>query len=165
MREGMRRMRCVRWREAPGFTIASVLTLADRHRRNDRDLQRRGHVLLQPFPFPDADRLVRIREPERPPAMQPMNYQELLEWRSRTTTLSGIAAGTFNPQLMMATRDGTVRLAGGFVSSNYFEVLGSSRRCLAGSIQSSDDANPDVVVLTYETWHRYFRADSRALGR
>jgi predicted permease len=147
----------------PGFTIAAVLTLSVGIGATTAIYSVVDTVLLRPLPFTDADRLVRIVENERPRTMQVTNYQEFLEWRSRTTTLSGLAASTFNPQVMMSTRDGTVRLAGGMVSSNYFDLLGT-RAMLGRVLQPSDDANPDVVVLTYDTWQRFFHGNSAALG-
>jgi hypothetical protein len=45
-------------RRAGGFLSVAVLTLATRHRRDDRDIQRRRGVLLRPLLYPDQDRLV-----------------------------------------------------------------------------------------------------------
>lgn len=49
--------------QSPGFTIASVLTLAIGIGATTAIYSVVDTVLLQPLPFPDADRLVRIREP------------------------------------------------------------------------------------------------------
>lgn len=148
---------------SPGFTAAAVLTLAVGIGATTAIYSVVDTVLLQPLPFPDADRLVRVVENERPRDMPVVSYQEYLEWRSRTTTLSGLAAVTFNPQVMMPTRAGTIRVSGGLVSSNYFEVLGAEAM-LGRTLVSGDDANPDVAVLSFDTWQKYFRADTDAIG-
>ena len=51
-----------------------------------------------------------------------------------------MAAATYNPQALIRTREGTIRLAGGSVSTNYFEVIGATPM-LGRAIQSSDDTN------------------------
>jgi hypothetical protein len=100
-------------RRSPAFTVAAVLTLAIGIGATTAIFSVINRVLLQPLPFPDGDRLVLVREPERTPRTPPLTYAEYLEWRSRTQTLSGIAAIGLNPQVIMPTREGTARLAGG----------------------------------------------------
>jgi putative ABC transport system permease protein len=150
-------------RRSPGFTAAAVISLAVGIGATTAISSVVDAVLLQPLPFPDADRLVRIVENDRPRTLPQLNYQEYLEWRSRTTTLSGLAAATFNPQAMMPTRAGTVRVSAGLVSSNYFEVL-EAEAMLGRTLVSRDDANPDVAVLSFDTWQKYFGADPAAVG-
>ena len=121
-------------------------------------------VLISPLPFERGDRLVRIAEPElNPRTMRGINYNEYLEWRRRTTTLSGMSALTFNPQAMMPTREGTARLTAALISANYFDVFGM-KAMLGRVITQSDEANPDVIVLSYDTWQRFFRGQTDAIG-
>ena len=120
-------------------------------------------ILLRPLPLGDADRLVRILEPDRPRNMPVVNYGEYLDWKSRTTTLTGLAAAAFNPQVVMGTPAGLVRVTAGQVSSNYFEVLGARAR-LGRTLVSADAANPDVMVLGYYGWQRHFGSDPGVIG-
>jgi predicted permease len=150
-------------RRSPSFTIAAVLTLAVGIGATTAIYSVIERVLLDPLPFPDGDRLVVLREPERAPRTPGLSYSEYLEWRSRTTTLSGLSTIGLNPQVIMPTREGTARLAGGIISTNYFEVLGV-QAALGRTIVSADEANPDVVVLSDNTWRTYFRSDPAAVG-
>ncbi len=120
-------------------------------------------ILLQPLPVRDADRLVRIVENERPSNIPPISYGEYLDWQSRTTTLEGLAAVTFNPNVVMQTPAGLVRVTAGYVSANYFEVLGA-RAQLGRTLVSADAANPDALVLGYDAWRRHFGSDPRVIG-
>ena len=120
-------------------------------------------VLLRPLPFAGSDRLVALTEPERPRNLPGINYQEYVEWRSRTTTLESMAALTFNPQVIMATREGTVRLTAAVISPNYFEVLGVGAE-LGRVIGSVDEANSDVVVLSRNAWRTHFKSNPDAVG-
>jgi hypothetical protein len=58
---------------------------------------------------------------------------------------------------------GLVRMTGGLVSANYFEVLGA-RAMLGRTLVASDAANPDLIVLGYYAWQRQFRSDPQAIG-
>ena len=150
-------------RRTPAFTIAAVLTLAIGIGATTAIYSVIDRILLQPLPFPDGDRLVIIREPERSPRTPSLTYTEFLEWRSRTTTMSGLTVIGLNPQVIMPTREGTARLAGGLISTNYFEVMGI-KAALGRTIVSADETSPDVVVLSHYTWQTYFRSDRAAVG-
>jgi putative ABC transport system permease protein len=150
-------------RRSPAFTAAAVLTLAIGIGATTAIYSIVDTVLIQPLPFPGSDRLVYLSEPERPRTMRGINYNEYLEWRSRTQTLSAMTAHSFSPQVMMQTREGTARLTAAQVSTNFFDTLGV-RAAHGRLIQPSDDANPDVIVLSYSAWRRYFRSESDAIG-
>ena len=150
-------------RKNRAFTAAAVLTLAIGIGATTAIYSVVDTVLIRPLPFAGSDRIVAITEPERPRNLPGINYQEFLEWRSRTTTLEAMAARTFNPQMIMATREGTVRLTAATISSNYFEVMGVSA-AVGRVIASSDDANPDVVVLSHGAWRSHFKSNAGAVG-
>ena len=149
--------------KSPAFTAAAVLTLAVGIGATTAICTVVDAVLLQPLPVRDGDRLVRIVEHERPRNMAGVDYHEYLEWRSRATTLSGLAAVTFNPRFMMRTPAGLARLTGASVSANYFEVLGA-RALLGRTLMSGDADNPDVIVLGFYTWQRHFGSDPAVIG-
>ncbi len=145
------------------FTAATVLTLAVGIGATTAICTVVDAVLLQPLPLPDGDRLVRIVENDRPRNLPGLAYQEYLEWRARTATLSGLAAVTFDPQVMMRTPAGLARITGGFVSTNYFEVLGA-KAILGRTLVPADTGHPDVVVLGFSTWQRHFGSDPAVIG-
>ena len=151
-------------RRSPAFTVAAVLTLSIGIGATTAIYSVVDMVLIEPLPFPDSDRLVRLSEPElNPRTTRGVNYDEYLEWRSRTQTLSAMSAQTFHPQVMMQTREGMSRLTAAEISTNYFDVLGVQP--LHGRlINTSDEANPDVIVLGYAAWRRFFRAEVDAIG-
>ncbi|MGH9373707.1 MAG: ABC transporter permease, partial [Vicinamibacterales bacterium] len=147
----------------PGFTAAAVLTLAVGIGATTAICSVVNTILLQALPLRDADRLVRIRENDPPRNMPAVTYGEYLEWQSRTTTLAGLAAATFYPNVVMPTPAGLVRVTAGQVSSNYFEVLGA-RALLGRTLVSADAAAPDVMVLSYYAWQRHFGSDPQVIG-
>jgi predicted permease len=151
-------------RRSPAFTTAAVLTLAIGIGATTAIYSVVDTVLIQPLALPDSDRLIRLSEPElNPRTMRGVNYDEYLDWRSRTKTLSGMTASSFNPQVMMPTRSGTARLTAATISTNFFEVLGV-QAAVGRLIQTTDDASPDVIVLSHGAWQRYFRSEPDAVG-
>ena len=122
-------------RRSPGFTSVAVLTLALGIGATTAIYSVVDAILLQPLPFPDSDRLVRIVEnvpsgvPGRPPLQRGVTYQEFREWRARSRTLAdafAVAHGETN----VRTAEGVARLWGDAVSTNTFAVLG--RRAFLG---------------------------------
>ena len=146
-----------------GFTATAVLTLAIGIGATTAICSIVNTVLLEPLPLSDADRLVQIVENNRPRNLPVVSYREYLEWQPRTTTLSGLAAAAFSPQIVLPAPAGLIRVMGGFVSPNYFEVLGA-RALLGRTLAASDAANPDVMVLTYSSWQRHFHSDPQVVG-
>ena len=146
-----------------GFTAAAVVTLAIGIGATTAIVSVVDTVLLQPLSLPDADRLVRIIENERPRNMPGMTYSELLEWSSRTTTLTGMAAVGLDPQTLMPTPAGRARVTGGRTTLNYFDVLGVPT-ALGRTYTAADEANRDVAVVSFYAWQRFFAQDPGVVG-
>src|SRR3970040_2583434 len=81
---------------SPGFTIATVLTLALGIGATTAVFSVVYGVIFRPLPFPNADRLVRVVQllPERPgrPATfrAGLTPDQITEWRATTRTLAQI---------------------------------------------------------------------------
>ena len=149
-------------RRSTAFTAAAILTLSIGIGATTTIFSIVDTVLLQPLPLPDSDRLVTIQEPEMPRTMPGANYSEFLEWRSRAKLID-LAAESFNPQVIMPTREGTARLTAALVSWNYFEVMGITA-AIGRVIGSADEGTTDLVVLSHGAWRTYFRSDPAAVG-
>lgn len=124
-------------------------------------------VLLQPLPLPSSDRLVRVVEHFWTPAAgagilrRGLTYQELEAWKARARTLTDAAGFSGLPQRLVRTDSGAVGLWGASVSGNLFEMMGV--RALQGRTLTSKDEG-DVVVLSFDTWQRHFKADPAVIG-
>src|SRR4051812_33086204 len=85
-------------RRSPAFTTAAVLTLALGIGATTAIYSVVDTILLEPLPYADSDRLVRVFEnypfidASRPPVQRGPSYQQFLEWRARATTLSEAVA-------------------------------------------------------------------------
>ena len=156
----------------PVQTVVIVLTLALGIGATTAIFSVVNAVLLQPLPYAEPDRLVRIVE--NVPAEETfggdarrrssMSQDEFDWWRSRSQTLSHMAV-TASESRTFDTSEGTVLLGGARVSPALFPMRGVQP--LLGRGLLPDDERPDagVVVIGESTWRRYFAADPNVLGQ
>jgi putative ABC transport system permease protein len=153
----------------PAFSTISVVTLALGIGATTAIFSVFNAVLIRPLPYPDADRLVRLVS-QSPPGLRPaprMNLRptELVELRERSKTLShaGISTLSFTT---MTTDAGTVRLEGARVSPAIFNMRGVA--ALVGRVfdtQEEQAGAGGVIILSEQTWRRYFDGNPDVLGR
>ncbi len=157
----------------PGFFAVAVVTLALGAGANTAIFSVVNTVLLRPLPYPGGDRIVRIVQ-HRPASaasgglpgrLAALSTDDLQAWRSRSRTLSQMAA--YGPAAMtMAGREEPVRLAAARVSPALFPLLGvaplKGRTFEPGEERPGADAE---VVLSFTAWQKYFAADPDILAR
>jgi len=157
---------------SPGFTAAAVITLALGIGAATAVFSVVNTVLLEPLPYTNSDRLVRIVQraaPANPSApllrRNDMSQAELSQWRTSTRTLSAMAITITPPITLMPTASGSARLTGSLTSPNTFAMLGA-RAQLGRTLQLADAAaGSNVVVISVGAWQRYFQSDPNILGR
>jgi putative ABC transport system permease protein len=123
-------------------------------------------VLLRPFPFAHADRLVIAGENLIEPRSE-ITYRDFLAWRSGATAFDDLAAiGSANWSWRLRTPDEQVEVRYRAVSGNFFDLVGARAlfgRALRGSDDRADAAR--VVVLSHGFWQRQLGGDPAAVGR
>jgi putative ABC transport system permease protein len=155
-----------------GFTLAAVTTLALGVGITTAVFSIVNTVLLQPLPYRDSDRLVRVVERAAPrttggPLLRrtSMRWSEMVEWRARSATLSELAYTISPPNTLMPTPEGSARLSGALVSSNVFSILGA-HALLGRTLETHDEApGSSSVVISAGAWQRYFHGDPAIIGR
>ena len=154
------------------FTLAAVTTLALGVGVTTAVFSIVNTVVVQPLPYQDPDRLVRVVERAAPrttgaPLLRrtSMTWSELIEWRSRSATLAELAFTISPPITLMSAPEGSARLSGALVSPNLFSVLGAHAQ-LGRTLDSRDEASgSNTVVISAGAWHRYFDGDPGIIGR
>ena len=122
-------------------------------------------VLLQPLPFRDPERLVRLHESRADSPGGPLSGHEVVAWRERTNTFEGIAVYQYDQVTLTGAGEPSV-LDALAVSANYFDVLGVS--AIVGRTFAHGEDLPgatEVVVLSHRLWQARFAADPRAITR
>jgi predicted permease len=162
-------------RKNPGFLAVCVTALAFGIGVNTAMFSVLYAVVLKPFPFPQADRIVvgwkadparGANDAER--GLIELSYLDWRDWRSQSKSFEDMAVmpTTTNGYSYTMTGKGEPRLIeSSRVTANYFSVLGVTP-FLGRSFRPEDDhfgANP-VVVLTYQFWRTQFAANPRVIG-
>ena len=151
------------------FSIAAILTLAVGIGAATAIYSVVDTILLQPLPFADSDRLVRLVEHYSFPNAtrtyeRGLSYPEFLDWRQKSKTLVDATAMIAMSQRMVKTPDGAAGLWGTMAAGNVFELL-HANAMLGRTLMAADDTSPDVVVLSYDTWQRHYHSDPAIVGK
>jgi hypothetical protein len=109
----------------PGFTAVAVLTLALGIGATTAIFSVVHAVLLQPLPYPEPDRLVRIHEtiPVRGVERVPVSVANYLDWRRQASSFAEMAAHRW-VDINLTGAGEARRLVGARVTSGFFGVLG-----------------------------------------
>ena len=154
-------------RRNPAFAAVTVLTLALGIGANSAMFSVVNAVLLQPLPYREPERLVRLwmAKPIVGMAQMPVTPGSADIWRERARAFSGVAAyfqtastltGDFEPE----------QIPGANVSPEFFSVLGF--RPVLGRDFRAEEVEPGrnrVVILGHDLWRRRFGGDSAIIGR
>jgi len=154
---------------SPSFAIVAILTFALGIGAVTSVYSVVDAVLLKPFSFPHADRLVMLRETvqERENLTRPVNYKHFLNWKHNSKTLAD-AAVFMNYAYTVSSGSGSdhPKMEYGLgVSPDFFSVLGVSPaygrdfRSLTISERKSR-----VAVISWSAWQRYLGGDPNAVG-
>jgi putative ABC transport system permease protein len=154
-------------RRRPGFSLAFILTLGLGIGANTAIFSVINGVLLRPLPYPDADRIMHLRQPQVAAGIDDTSFSfaEVADYRREATTIDQfIEFGdwTFN----VLGRGEPHRATGGLVTPNFFQLIGARPR-FGRMLLPSDEgktAQP-VVVLTHGYWQRVFGGDPNVVGQ
>ena len=152
-------------KNSPGFTVATVLTLALGIGANTAIFSVVNAVLLRPLPFKDADRLVQIWGTSPGSKRDFVSQPDTDDWRSMTRSFSSLASSS--PQSVNLTGgDQPERVIGNFVSAEFFSMLqvqpALGRLFLPGEDRTGAER---VAVLTDNLWHNRFGGDPAIIGK
>ena len=157
-------------RSSPGFTATALLTLALGIGANTAIFSVVRGVLLEPLPFRDADRIVRIwhAHPANGIERGAVSEPDFLDWREQAETAEAMGAYFFLDGLTGLDLTGAgnpERLAGAFVTDGFFQTLGTPAR-LGRTLLPEDhiEGRNRLVVISHGLWTRRFGADPSVVG-
>ena len=153
-------------RRSPGAAAVSVLTLAIGIAAATTIFSVIDGVLLKPFPYEDAERIVTIRQRSlQDGSVDDVAPGNFLDLRERSSTLEHLAAA--DPYSMdHRTDEGMTSLPMWLVSSDFFPLVGTPARL--GRTFRPDEFTPGsdrVIVLGDMVWRERFAADSTIVGK
>jgi putative ABC transport system permease protein len=150
--------------KSPGFAIVALLTLSLGIGANSAIFSVINGVLLQPLPYAEPERLVRIyhfSEGQR----SSMSGPNFIDLRKSSQTLADAAAIAGSRAILTGQGD-PVRLDSAEVSASLFDLLGVQP--LLGRTFRADENEPGkskVAVLSWGLWQQRFAGDLRVLGQ
>lgn len=154
-----------------GFTAVAALTLALGIGANTALFSVVYAVLIQPLPYPEADRLVQLQfslaEPGKPALTFPycsFPHFELL--RQRNQVFSRIAACASSDVTLTGSGDAE-RVQAEQVSSDYFPLLGLQPALghAFGAVEDRPAAPAPVALIGHGLWQRRFGSDPNVVGK
>ena len=156
-------------RRQPSFASLAVLTLALGIGAATTIFSVIQNVLLDPFPYVDADRVVTVQirdvSSARPGGRNFFQVPEFLEYQEQSHVFEDVIGGT-SEDVLQATDQGTEQLDGGVVTANMFRFLGVPP--VMGRGLTPDDVKPGappVFVMAYKMWLGHYNLDPGVLGR
>src|SRR5213592_1244449 len=156
-------------RARPGFAVLAVLTLALGSGATTTIFSVIQNVLLDPFPYIDADRVAMIQihdtSSNRPGGRTAFQVPEFLDYQEQSHVFEEVIGGG-NEDILSTTAEGTEQFTGGYVTPNMFRFLGVP--ALLGRSLTPDDAKPGappVFVMAYKMWLEHYNLDPSVLGR
>ena len=163
---------CRSLRREPVFALTSIVMLALGIGANVAMFSLLNAVLLKPLPFADPDRLmlVQLLAPDReaPGVLRPMiwSYPKYGVFRDGQQAFESTAVyGGGNWNLTGTSRPD--RVAGEYVESTYFSVLGVTPQIgrAFSTGETSAPGSPPLVVLGHTFWRERYAADASMVGR
>ncbi|MGB6832934.1 MAG: ABC transporter permease [Candidatus Acidiferrum sp.] len=156
-------------RKSPGFAVVAIVTLALGIGASTAIFSVIENVLMEPFPYPDAQRFVSVQihdaEQNQPGGRGGYSGPEFLDYIEQNHSFDRVIGN--DPQDVLYTYgEGTDRFNGCVVTPGTFEFLGM--RALLGRVMEPADYEagaPPVFVLRYTTWVNRFNADPGILNK
>ena len=151
-----------------GFTATAVICLSLGIGLNSAIFSVVDAVLLQPFPYPDADRIVVVNSTnQRAGVMRGgVSWLDLRDLREETRTIASMAAFTGRTLTIADGISEPERFNGAVVSSTLFALLGTPP-ALGRDFRADEDrvGAERVVMLSDDVWRRRYNADRSIIGR
>jgi predicted permease len=156
-------------RKQPSFTVMAVLALALGIGAATTIFSAIENVLLDPFPYVDANRVVQIAIHDATRAGEGgrtgYNTLEFLDIQEQNHVFEDMIGGTFE-DIIIPNGEGVDQFQRGAVTSNMFSFLGVAAQL--GRTLRPDDAKPGappVFVMSSKMWLTKFNLDPKILGR
>jgi predicted permease len=151
-------------RRAPAFTLAAVATLALGIGANTAIFSAVNGILLNPLPYPDADRLVVVWGRHTTIGRETASLPDFLDWRAQAHSFEALAAMT-NTRFNVTGAGEPEVVTGGLATADLLRVFGVVPS--VGRAFRSDEergAAPRVAMLGEGYWRRRFGGEPGIVG-
>jgi len=150
----------------PGFTIVAVLTLAIGIGANTAIFSVINAVLLRPFPFRDADRLLMIWQKDPKVAGDDVHISgpDYSDWRELNDVFSGMAAYSELDGFEMIQDEQVVEVSGLLATSSLLTTVDTPPVMGRGFTEEEEKTGEHVVLISEGFRHKEFGDNRDVLG-
>jgi putative ABC transport system permease protein len=144
--------------------IVAVLTLGVGIAANTAVFSVADALLVQPLPYPDADRLVALRSTHRAadtPGNGASSARDLADWQAQAKSFEAIAGYRWR-SVDLRGGASSQRLHGLYVMPEYFDVFGIAP--VTGRVFTASDRGTNTIVLGRRIWGERFSANPASIG-
>jgi putative ABC transport system permease protein len=152
----------------PGVTIVAIFALALGIGANTAIFSVINAVLLRPLPYPDAGKLIVLREHSHTFERGAVGYMNWLDWHASQKSFTDLAlvrreAANFSLGSGVGSPD---RLPGLRTSSGFLAVM-SLKPKIGRDLSAADDiaGSPNVALISEKLWRKHFAGSPSVLGR
>src|SRR5712675_1735069 len=156
-------------RKSPSFAIIAAITLALGIGASTAIFSVIENVLMEPFPYTDAARLVSVQihdtERNEPGGRGGYSGPEFLDYVEQNHVFDRVIAND-GMDLLYRSGEGTERFDGSLITPGTFEFLGMPP--LLGRVAQPADYEPGaapIFVMRYKTWVTRFSADPKIINK
>ncbi|MGI9071374.1 MAG: ABC transporter permease [Bryobacteraceae bacterium] len=153
-------------RKSPTFTAIAVTALALGIGANTGIFSVVDKVLLQPLPYPEPDRLMRIGRKYPQGEGYSNSIPKYMAWRHNSVFSLMALYDQQGPGLNLSSGDKPEQVKGVHVSADYFKVFGTSP-VLGRTFTASEDSpnGPKAAIISETLWKSHFGGEPRILGK
>ncbi|MGD0300476.1 MAG: ABC transporter permease [Bryobacteraceae bacterium] len=154
--------------KTPGFTVIAIAALALGIGANTAIFSVVNTVLLQPLPYPEPDRIMRIQRVYKSGDISPStSIPKFMTWKNANQTFDSMAIYDFaGPGMNLGSGDRPQQVKGIHVSEGYFRVFGvTPAQGRTFTPQEDQPGGPRAVVVSYALWQNRFGSDPALVGK
>ena len=151
--------------KSPGFAVVAILTLAIGIGANTAIFSVVNAVLLEPLPYPNANRLVVLFHNKPHFTHGSISYLNFLDWQRDNRSFEAMAAYRWGNEKLTGSGE-PENLSGRMISAGFFEILGV-KPVLGRTFSPDEDrlgANP-TVMISEGLWKRKFASNPHIIGQ
>ncbi len=153
--------------QSPAFTVVAIATLALGIGANTAIFSVVNSVLLQPLPYSEPDRLVRLGLKFPGGVGQSVSVPKFMAWKENTHAFEYICLYDFaGPGMNVSGGSMPEQVKGIHVSADFFPVF-DAKPAIGRLFSASEDqpGGPRLAVMSHALWRRRFGGDPGALGK
>ncbi len=153
--------------KSPGFTVVALAALALGIGANTGIFSVIDKVLLQPLPYPEPDRIMRLGRKFPGGEGFSNSIPKYMAWRNNNNVFSAMAIfDQQGPGLNLSSGDRPEQVKGVHISADYFKVFGSGAMRGRTFTSSEDVPNgPKAAIISEQLWQTHFGGDPQILSK